>query len=154
VQTSQPGQRWVLKAEIDGVPATNTPLPAHFPGRNVPDVSANADPDTGYIVVYTSDVDGFEVLGGGGGTSFVAPQLNGVTALLSQSLHGSRIGLLNYPLYALALSGQAYKGSHAPLKVINSGDNWFFQGRNGYSPAAGLGTIDVANFDQFLKSLF
>ena len=92
--------------------------------------------------------------GGGGGTSFVAPQLNGVTALLSQSLHGTRLGLLNYPLYALALTGQAYKGSHAPLHVIRAGDNGFYQGRNGYSPAAGLGTIDVANFAQFLRELF
>ena len=154
VQTTQPGQKWVFTDSIQGLPPTNTPLPAHFPGRNVPDVSYNADPDTGYVVVYTSDETGFGVLTGGGGTSFVAPQLNGVTALLSQSLHGERLGLLNYPLYALALSGQAYRGSHAPLHVISTGDNWFYHGRNGYSPAAGLGTIDVANFDQFLKSLF
>src|ERR1700722_9013105 len=158
VQTSQPGQKWVLKGEDDASTPPTEPisvnLPGHFPGRNVPDVSYDADPYTGYVVVYTSDQDGFEVVGGGGGTSFVAPQLNGVTALLGQSLHGSRIGLLNYPLYALALSGQAYKGSHAPLHVISTGDNWFYHGRNGYSPAAGLGTIDVANFAQFLRNLF
>jgi subtilase family serine protease len=158
VQTSQPGQKWVLKGEDDNTTPPTEPisvsLPGHYPGRNVPDVSYNADPYTGYVVVYTSDQDGFEVLGDGGGTSFVAPQLNGVTALLGQSLHGSRLGLLNYPLYALALTGQAYKGSHAPLHVIDAGDNWFYQGRNGYSPAAGLGTIDVANFAQFLRNLF
>ena len=58
-------------------------FPAHFAGRNVPDVSFNADPETGYVVDYTSSVTGFgqEHLGG---TSFVAPQLNGVTALLGQ----------------------------------------------------------------------
>ncbi len=117
-------------------------------------MSYNADPETGYILVYTSDQNGFEVLTFGGGTSFVAPQLNGVTALLSQSLHGARLGLLNYPLYALALTGQAYKGSHPPLHAIVDGDNWFYKGRNGYSPAAGLGTIDVANFAQFLRDLF
>jgi kumamolisin len=158
VQTSQPGQKWVLSGEDNiTVPPTDpisVSLPGHFPGRNVPDVSYDADPYTGYFIVYTSDQTGFAVIPGGGGTSFVAPQLNGVTALLGQSLHGSRLGLLNYPLYALALSGQAYKGSHAPLNIISAGDNWFYQGRNGYSPAAGLGTIDVANFDKFLKSLF
>jgi kumamolisin len=153
VQTSQPGQRWVLLDELDGVDPIRVSLPGHFAGRNLPDVSYNADPETGYIVFYTSDVDGPEVLAAGG-TSFVAPQLNGVTALLSQSLHAPRLGLLNFPLYALALSGQAYKGPHAPLHAITDGDNWFYQGRNGYSPAAGLGTIDVANFAQFLKSLF
>jgi kumamolisin len=154
VQSTQPGQKWVLSGELDGTPPISTTLPAHFPGRNVPDVSYNADPETGYILIYTSDKDGFEILAGGGGTSFVAPQLNGVTALLSQSLHGTRLGLLNYPLYALALTGQAYKGSHAPLHVISAGNNGFYQGRNGYSPAAGLGTIDVANFAQFLRELF
>jgi kumamolisin len=154
VQTTQPGQKWVLTGDIDGTPPIKQNLPAHFPGRNVPDVSYNADPDTGYIVIYTSDKDGLEELAGGGGTSFVAPQLNGVTALLSQSLHGARLGLLNYPLYALALTGQAYKGAHAPLHVISAGDNWFYQGRNGYSPAAGLGTIDVANLAQILRNLF
>jgi kumamolisin len=153
VQSSQPGQKWVLKGDDNGADPISVNLPGHFPGRNVPDVSANADIETGYLVLYTSDQVGLEVLQAGG-TSFVAPQLNGVTALLGQSLHGSRLGLLNYPLYALALTGQAYKGSHAPLHIINSGDNWFYQGRNGYSPAAGLGTIDIANFDQFLKSLF
>ncbi len=153
VQSSQPGQKWVLKDEIDGVDPISATLPAHYPGRNLPDVSFNADPYTGYIILYTSDVNGPEVLAGGG-TSFVAPQLNGVTALLSQSLHGARLGLLNYPLYALSLTGQAYKGSHAPLHVITDGDNWFYKGRNGYSPAAGLGTIDVANFAQFLRNLF
>jgi len=153
VQRSQPGQKWVLKDEIDGVDPISTTLPAHYPGRNLPDISFNADPETGYIILYTSDKNGPEVLAGGG-TSFVAPQLNGVTALLSQSLHGARLGLLNYPLYALALSGQAYKGSHAPLHVITDGDNWFYKGRNGYSPAAGLGTMDVANFAQFLRNLF
>jgi len=158
VQSSQPGQTWVLTGVDDASMPPTQPitakLPAHFPGRNLPDVSYNADPETGYILVYTSDQNGFEVLSFGGGTSFVAPQLNGVTALLSQSLHGARLGLLNYPLYALSLTGQAYKGSHPPLHVISSGDNWFYKARNGYSPAAGLGTIDVANFAQFLRDLF
>jgi len=154
VQTSQPNQKWVLSGEIDGTPPISTSLPGHFPGRNIPDVSFNADPETGYVLFYTSDVDGFGEDIFFGGTSFVAPQLNGVTALLSQSLHGARLGLLNYPLYALALTGQAYKGSHPPLHVISDGDNWFYKGRNGYSPAAGLGTIDVANFAQVLRALF
>jgi kumamolisin len=153
VQSTQPGQKWVLSGDLDGLPAISTPLPAHFPGRNVPDLSFNADPQTGYLILYTSDINGLEVLQGGG-TSFVAPQLNGVTALLGQSLHGQRIGLLNYPAYALALTGQAYRGPHAPLHVINAGDNGFYQARNGYSPAVGLGTMDIANFAQFLKSLF
>jgi kumamolisin len=140
IQVSQRGQSWVN----DG--ALVYKLPANYAGRNVPDISFNADPGTGYEVYYTSDVDGFGVGTFWGGTSFVAPQLNGVTALLGQSLHGSRLGLLNYPLYALALTGKAYGGQGAPLHAVPYGDNWFYVGRNGYSPAAGLGTLDVANF--------
>ena len=154
VQQSQPGQDWTINpayAALFGVVNTSYNLPANYPGRNVPDVSFNADPETGYIIPYTSEPSGtFLILSFIGGTSFVAPQLNGVTALLGQDLH-SRLGLLNAPLYFLALSGRAYHGPDAPLNVISTGDNWFYSGRNGYSPAAGLGTLNVANFAQALR---
>jgi kumamolisin len=124
------------------------------PGRNVPDISFNADPETGYVIYYTSEPSGeFGILTFIGGTSFVAPQLNGVSALLGQDLH-SRIGLLNFPLYLLGITGQGYQGPHAPFHAIPYGDNWFYQGRDGYSPAAGLGTLDVANFADFLRRPF
>jgi kumamolisin len=148
VQRSQPGQNWVLEGELV------YKLPANFPGRNVPDVSFNADPETGYVVYYTSDQYGFGIDSFFGGTSFVAPQLNGVSALFGEYLHDSRIGLLNFPLYGLALTGQAYKKPGAPLHAIVDGDNWFYSGRNGYSPAAGLGVMDVANFAEALRDLF
>jgi subtilase family serine protease len=148
VQRSQPGQNWKIGGEQVYA------LPSHYAGRNVPDVSFNADPETGYLIFYTSDVDGPGVYTYYGGTSFVAPQLNGVSALLGDYLHGSRIGLLNFPLYGLALTGQAYRGPHAPLHAIAYGDNWFYHGSNGYNPAAGLGTLDVANFAKILGGLF
>jgi kumamolisin len=129
-------------------------LPAFYPGRNVPDVSFNADPDTGYIVYYTSSVSGFGEEPFWGGTSFVGPQLNGVSALLGEYLQGSRLGLLNSTPYGLALSGRAYGYPGAPLNAIAYGDNWFYYGRSGYSPAAGLGTLDVANFAGFLRGQF
>ena len=121
-------------------------MPAYYAGRNVPDVSFDADPYTGYEVYYTSSVTGFSIQSGWGGTSFVAPQLNGVTALFGQDLRGQRLGLLNGTLYGLLQRGQAYTGRNAPLNIINTGDNWFYYGRNGYSPAVGVGTMDVANF--------
>jgi kumamolisin len=141
---SQPGQKWVL----DGV-LTYT-LPANYRGRNVPDVSFNADPETGYVIYYTSDVSGFSVLTFFGGTSFVAPQLNGVTALLGQSLDDNRVGLLNFALYGLGSGGGESSGS-ASLHPIAYGDNWFYHGSNGYNPGAGLGTLDVANFAKALR---
>jgi kumamolisin len=154
-QFSQPRQVWEAGSAIvteDQVPPFYA-LPAFFPGRNVPDVSFNADPQTGYVIFYTSSSTG--VLGEyfGGGTSFVAPQLNGVTALLGQDVH-SRLGLLNYPLYELDQFGQAYREPNAPLHAIAYGDNWFYYGSSGYNPGAGLGTIDVANFAAFLKNQY
>jgi kumamolisin len=155
IQLSQPGQVWqttkALASELD-IPAFFA-LPAFYPGRNVPDVSFNADPDTGYVIYYTSSVTGFGIEPFWGGTSFVGPQLNGVSALLSQLVE-SRIGLLNQPLYDLAQNGQAYGGSAAPLHAIAFGDNWFYRGSNGYNPAAGLGTLNVANFANTLRHQF
>ena len=90
VQTSPPGQ--ALIDEETAPPQTLFTFPSHFRGRNVPDVAFNADPDTGYLIVYTSDVNGFEILTFMGGASFVAPQLNGVTSLLVQKA-GHRLGL-------------------------------------------------------------
>jgi len=155
VQLSQPGQVWQAGEGIgteDDV-GTYYALPAYYPGRNVPDISFNADPETGYVIYYTSSVTGFGIQPYWGGTSFVAPQLNGVSALLGQLL-GSRLGLLNYPLYQLGLSGPGYTGPHAPFHAIAYGDNWFYYGSNGYNLGVGFGTLDVANFAEFLLSSF
>jgi kumamolisin len=40
------------------------------------------------------------------------------------------------------------------LHAIAYGDNWFYDGSNGYNLGAGLGTLDVANFANFLSSQF
>ncbi|HXC21415.1 MAG TPA: S53 family peptidase [Steroidobacteraceae bacterium] len=154
-QLSQPDQTYANPFSVPVV--TEATLPAFFPGRNVPDVSFNADPYSGYVVAYTSDGGmtndgisaGFAFDPGWGGTSFVGPQLNGVTALLGQNA-GHRFGLLNVPLYLLASFGFTH-GPGAVLHTIAAGDNWFYYGRNGYSPAAGLGTIDVFNLSQVLR---
>jgi subtilase family serine protease len=118
-------------------------LPANFRGRNLPDISLNADPETGYVVVSTSD--------GGvvseGGTSFVAPQLNGISALLAQST-GHRVGFWNPQVYLLQnIFGY---GPWSAFHSVNAGDNWFYSGAPNYAPGAGIGTLDVANLNLFL----
>ena len=128
-------------------------LPANFPGRNVPDISLNADPDTGYTVFYTSDQSGFGVATFFGGTSFVAPQLNGITALYDQGL-GYRVGLLNNDLYNLVRLGIAYGYPGAPLRDITTGDNWFFNAQRGYDQATGVGVPDVTNLFRALQVPF
>jgi kumamolisin len=126
-------------------------LPSRFPGRNVPDLSTNADPQTGYVIYYTSDVNGFEIEQAGG-TSFVAPELNGVATLFVQALH-HRIGLLNPALYAVAGSPGRHRGHHAPLRDITGGDNWYWHSRTGYDQTTGVGVPDVANLLEALETL-
>ncbi|HUA80977.1 MAG TPA: S53 family peptidase [Dyella sp.] len=147
IRSSEPKQSLVYNDPAAG-PTTLLKLPSHFKGRNVPDISLNADPETGYI--YVSTVDG-GLAAGEGGTSFVAPQLNGITALLRQS-SGHRVGLWNPQVYALQnIFGY---GKYTPFKSIRTGDNWFYYGSPHYNPGAGIGALDVANLDAFLRSGF
>ncbi|HET8552575.1 MAG TPA: S53 family peptidase [Gammaproteobacteria bacterium] len=121
-------------------------LPAGFVGRNVPDISMNADPETGYLVYSTPDGG---LIAFYGGTSFVAPQLNGITALIGQKA-GSRIGLLNAQLYQL-LDKYGY-GPKSPFNDMMHGNNWFWQGVPGYDPATGVGTPNVAQLAAALSA--
>lgn len=124
----------------------NYTLPGNYRGRNVPDISLNADPESGYSFV--SSLDGPGLLTFEGGTSFVAPQLNGISALLKQSTRG-RVGLWNPQVYALQnIFGY---GPFSAFSDIRAGDNWFYNGVNGYDPGAGIGTLNVTNLALFLS---
>jgi kumamolisin len=150
VRTTEPNQKLIDFSTTP--PTTVVVLPSHYRGRNLPDVSLNADPDTGYIIPYTSDQAGFIVETFIGGTSFVAPQLNGIAALLGQRVKG-RLGLLNVPLYLMAATPLGYVGPGAPLHDIKTGNNWFYSGHAGYDQGSGVGTLDVANFARALVLL-
>jgi kumamolisin len=133
IRRSEPGQSAVFQGQdlLD--------LPANYAGRNLPDVSLNADPESGYIFISTEDGG---LLDGYGGTSFVAPQLNGISALISQATGGKRLGLWNPMLYRFKQVYGYRKDS--PFVDITAGDNWFYHGIPGYEPGAGLGVLDVA----------
>jgi kumamolisin len=111
-------------------------------GRATPDVSANSDPFTGYEEYFTG-FTGDPLESGWGGTSFVAPQLNGATALID-SLVGHRVGFWNPIIYRLATS------SHSPFTPLDSAsadnDNLFYTGTPGhiYNVGSGLGTPDLS----------
>jgi kumamolisin len=97
-------------------------------GRGVPDVSADADPATGYQVL----VDGQRLVIGG--TSAVAPLWAGLICLVAQSV-GRRLGLVQPSLYA-----QAAPGSTAPaFRDITSGTNGAYDAGPGWDPCTGLG---------------
>jgi subtilase family serine protease len=141
IRKTEKNQTWL--APEFGV---NYKLPANFRGRNEPDISLNADPETGYSFV--SSTDGAGLLTFEGGTSFVAPQLNGIAALLRQSTHG-RTGFWNPQIYPLQnIFGY---GPFSAFNDIKAGDNWFYKGVGGYEPGAGIGTLNVTNLALFLS---
>ncbi len=148
IQTTAFGQTQLDYSQTP--PAFVVTLPGGYLGRNVPDLSLNSDPQTGYQVYYTDDQMVFSIQTGWGGTSFAAPQFNGVTALFDQAM-GHRVGLLNFALYDLARFGAAYRGSEAPLRDIVNGDNWHYSAHGGYDQATGLGVPDVANLLKALR---
>jgi kumamolisin len=124
-------------------------------GRAVPDVSANADPVSGYLLYEPSAVAaGGEALEGGwGGTSFIAPQFNGSTAVIDSYL-GHRIGLWNPNLYALAAGPDS---PVTPLNQVGTGnDNLYYTGNPGelYNAATGLGVPNLARFARDLAALW
>lgn len=136
VQTTAAGQSLVCQTTTG--PQTLITLSAGYAGRNVPDISLNADPYTGYSVYFNG-----AWIYGYGGTSFVAPQLNGMTSLVSQAI-GSRVGLLNPQIYArLAQFGYS---TYSPFNAVTTGDNLYWQASQQYNPASGVGTINLTNF--------
>jgi kumamolisin len=136
--------------DVDATP----PVVAGFGfGRAEPDLSADADPYSGYLLYEPSAAQsGNPVLEAGwGGTSFVAPQFNGSTAVIDAYL-GHRVGLWNPSLYALAGSS---KSPVTPLNAVGtSNDNIFYTGNPGelYNPATGLGVPNLAKFAGDLAS--
>jgi kumamolisin len=95
-------------------------------GRGVPDVSGNADPDTGYNIL----VDGQSLVIGG--TSAVAPLWSGLIALLNEKL-GKPLGFLQPAIYGLPQSASAFHD-------ITSGSNGAFSAGPGWDAASGLGS--------------
>jgi len=124
-------------------------------GRAEPDLSADADPYTGYLLYEPSAVAiGDPALQGGwGGTSFVAPQLNGSTAVIDSYL-GHRVGLWNPSIYAFATS------RNSPLTPLNavgtSSDNLYYTGNPGsvYNVGSGLGFPNLSKLAADFASEF
>ena len=120
--------------------------------REVPDVSADADPETGYLVYYDGNGAPTDSLAwtGDGGTSAAAPLWAALFALAdaSSGCTSAPIGFANPALYGAA-------GSTAASSMFNdvtSGNNdWLgathglFAATAGYDQATGLGTPIASN---------
>jgi kumamolisin len=103
--------------------------PVPLPSRGVPDVSANADPNTGYNI----RVDGQWFPGTGGTATVVAPLWAGLIARINAA-RGSRVGFINPHLYA----------SPSALRDIVLGNNRGFAATKGWDACTGLGSPNGA----------
>jgi kumamolisin len=116
--------------------------------RHVPDVSADADPATGYAVFCTVTAAGCSSSSPNivvGGTSAAAPLWAGVAtdtnAFLAAQGHAT-LGNANATLYRLFNTTQSFTAYHD----ITTGNNLHFNATAGYDLASGIGSPDVWNF--------
>ncbi len=117
------------------------PAGAQGQGRYVPDVSANADPQTGYAIVASGKS------GVVGGTSAAAPLWAGGAALMSAALakDNKSFGSANTALYGAA-------GTSGAFHDVAQGTNLHYNAGQGYDLATGLGTPDFTNLAQAIAN--
>jgi kumamolisin len=108
-------------------------------GRGVPDVCADADPNTGYQL----RVDGSDLVAAG--TSAAAPLWAALIALMNQQA-GRNLGFINPTLYAMP----GYPKTPGPLHDITSGNNGAYQAGPGWDACTGLGSPDGGRLAQAL----
>lgn len=105
--------------------ATGGGVSKYFPGRQVPDIAGNADPDTGYEVM----IDGQPAVIGG--TSAVAPLMLGLHALLWELNAGQPFDFLNL----IVTNPQA-------CYDVTVGDNGGYRAGPGRDQTTGFGVPD------------
>jgi subtilase family serine protease len=118
--------------------------------RANPDVSYDADPNTG-VYVYSSPNGGWFIVGG---TSAAAPQWAGLIALADQGRAARGLGMLstnnfsNSPFYSAAAAA-VY---HSNYYDITSGSNGGASAHTGYDFVTGLGSPNAVNLVPYLST--
>lgn len=123
-------------------PAWQAHVDVPHAGRGVPDVSAVADPATGYQVLVDNQP---AVIGG---TSAVAPLWAALVARLAESL-GRPLGLLQPLVYPRTPGSTAYPG----FRDITIGNNGAYKAGKGWDAATGLGVPDGTELLAHLRGL-
>ena len=120
--------------------SVDVPPPANPQGgRGVPDVSADADPFTGYNVVIGGQEQPV------GGTSAVAPLYAGLLARINQSQAtsgGNSVGFVNPLLYSQAAPAGAFHDVTSGNNDIYKALKGKFTAGPGWDPCTGLGSVD------------
>ena len=113
--------------------------------RELPDVSASADPFYGWAIFRNGDVRST------GGTSAASPFMAGAMALIEQYArqHGiAKLGFVAPMLYGIAGAPQ----QAPPFHDVTVGNNRYYQAATGWDFATGLGSPDVYNLAQDVVS--
>ncbi len=116
--------------------------------RLVPDLSTDADPQTGFVEYFTGSGQGacqtncLAGWGSVGGTSIGSPMVSSMVAVGAQACAAGRLGLINPSLYAMASTG---------FNDVTSGNNDLYNvggysAGPGYDEASGLGSPNGAAF--------
>ncbi len=108
-------------------------------GRNIPDLSFDADPATGESFYYAGAFQGPI-----GGTSLSSP-IFGASQTIVNQLRGSKGGFVNPELYA-AYRAYGYQHDGRPIyRDITVGNNGFYSAKRGYDQMTGIGAPIVNN---------
>ncbi len=127
-------------------PAYQDGVPSIGATRGVPDVSADADPGTGMMMVL-SNGPGQHTIQQHGGTSASAPLWAGIIALADQYA-GRQLGFVNPAIYRIALGVHYHQAFHD----ITTGNNTAsfppvtvtgYQAAPGWDPVTGWGSPDA-----------
>jgi kumamolisin len=108
--------------------------------RGYPDISADADPNTGADVCYGTS----SACGQFGGTSLAGPLWAGMLAVVNQYLAAQGkpyAGFINSTLYTLATHSQTY----APFHDVTSGTNGAYSAGTAWDAVTGDGSTDLYN---------
>lgn len=104
--------------------------------RNVPDVSLNSDPNTGYSIYYSGQWVVY------GGTSCAAPLWAGFTALVNQQRVANAKPVLGDPHAALKTIGTGTAYGTSFHDIADNSTNLFYPAVTSFDDATGWGTIN------------
>lgn len=129
-----PRPAWQAGVHPDPLPGIAAP----GSGRDVPDVSSLADPQTPYVIMGPAGT-----LEQVGGTSAAAPLWSALTARCNQAL-GARVGFLNPLLYSQL---------HGALRDITTGNNGGYRAGPGWDACTGWGSPGASPLLAALEAL-
>jgi subtilase family serine protease len=120
----------------------NEAQPGAHAERQVPDVAGDADPSTGFHIVFQGRDEQ------AGGTSAATPLWAGTVALINEDLKqkGMReVGFANPAIYWMGENSA--KLSPRPFHDVTAGNNLFYDAGSGWDFATGWGSMDAAALD-------